>query len=39
LCKILDRAAQSIRLLSPEETLSGEEVVPGFSCKVAEIFE
>ena len=33
------RAAQSIRLLSPEETLSGEEVLPGFSCRVAELFE
>ncbi len=33
------RSAQSIRLLSPEETLSGEDVVPGFSCKIAELFE
>jgi Uma2 family endonuclease len=33
------RAPQSIRLLSPEESLSGEDVVPGFSCRVAELFE
>ena len=33
------RSAQSIRLLSPEETLTGDDVVPGFSCKVAELFE
>jgi hypothetical protein len=28
-----------VRVLGPEETLDGGEVLPGFSCKVAELFE
>jgi len=32
------RSAKSIRLLSAEENLSGEDVLPGFSCKVADFF-
>jgi Uma2 family endonuclease len=32
-------AAQPVRWLQEHDVLHGDEVVPGFSCKVAEIFE
>lgn len=32
------RAGQPVHILSEGDTLSGEEVLPGFACKVSEIF-
>ena len=32
------RAGQPVRILNENDTLSGEEVLPGFACKVSEIF-
>jgi Uma2 family endonuclease len=32
------RADRSVRVLGEQDTLTGEEVVPGFSCRVAELF-
>jgi len=31
--------AEPLRILGPEDTLTGGEVLPGFSCSVAELFE
>ena len=32
------RSLQNVRILTADDTLSGEEVVPGFACQVAELF-
>jgi Uma2 family endonuclease len=32
------RPGQKLRILSESDTLEGEEVVPGFTCQVAEAF-
>jgi Uma2 family endonuclease len=32
------RATGEVRLLQPQEELSGEDVIPGFSCRVEELF-
>ena len=32
------RSLQNARILTAQENLSGEEVVPGFECRVSEIF-
>jgi Uma2 family endonuclease len=33
------RPDHSVSMLKPENELSGEEVIPGFSCRVAELFD
>ncbi len=33
------RSLQNIRVLTTNDTLSGEDVVPGFSCQVSDLFE
>jgi Uma2 family endonuclease len=33
------RQDKSVSLLGPEDELSGEDVLPGFTCRVAELFE
>ncbi len=35
---IVHRAHQPLQVLGEEDTLSGEEILPGFSCRVSEIF-
>ena len=35
----IHRAGQPVRVLTEDEALSGEDVLPGFECRVGEIFE
>ncbi len=34
----IHRANQPVRVLGEEDTLSGEDILPGFECKVSEVF-
>lgn len=36
---VVHRSLKEISTLTDEETLTGEDVIPGFRCRVAEIFD